>query len=503
MVQKRPRTAQAMLGRDPSFWFRLAEESQEAIGVIDTSLRPIYANSTLASLLRIDREQFLRSPSALDFIFPEDVAQVQALAQSLLVGGTSERVSRFRRSDGSPVWARAKVMPFYSANGTVAGLVGMFVDVTLEMLQQERMERLVEERTAELTKRSELLQALIDNIPAMIAVYDAEGRFQMANPALERALGWKLDGRSMLEACYPDPESMERAREFALKGGDWADFRMRTRWGTEIEATWAVTRLSDGTFICIGVDISLRKHTEHALRESERLLAESGAELRALAERLITTQEEHMRTLGRELHDDISQRLAALAMELDALAGDAGRSGRSPKQKLRRLAETTMRLADDVHALSRQLHPSTLSVLGLPVALESECSRLRGTDGLAIEFQQHNVAPHIPPDQALALFRIAQEALRNIVRHARATSASLELTGADSGLELSITDNGVGFDSRAVRGKGGLGLVSMEERARLASGELHLRSAPGRGTAITVRIPLLRTSEPTPTPGRA
>jgi signal transduction histidine kinase len=249
--------------------------------------------------------------------------------------------------------------------------------------------------------------------------------------------------------------------------------------------------------------MTARIQAEQALRESEHRLAESEAELRALAEQLITTQEESLRQLGRELHDDISQRLAALAMELDTFESSLDRRQRTIRTKLRKLAETTMRLADDVHSLSRQLHPSTLTVLGLPVALEAECARLRGADGMNVEFHHADLPHHIPPNQALTLYRIAQEGLRNVARHARAETVRVDLAGANGGLELRISDNGGGFDRRAVRGKGGLGLVSMEERARLAGGTLKIDSAVGRGTTLTVKVPLLRPTDVRPRPARA
>lgn len=225
-----------------------------------------------------------------------------------------------------------------------------------------------------------------------------------------------------------------------------------------------------------------RKETEDTLRRAH-------AENRALSGKLLTAQEEERRRLAREMHDDLTQRLAVLAIEAGKLEKELGGAGAVP-QRLREMTAQLIDLSRDMHGLSRQLHPSILDDLGLADALRSECARFSQREKIAVrcEFEQ---APHaIPKDVALGLYRIAQEALRNVAKHARAAEASVSLATTPSGVMLSVEDAGSGFDRARTRGKLGLGLASMEERARLIGGELSIASEPGKGTLIEVWAPL-------------
>ena len=147
-------------------------------------------------------------------------------------------------------------------------------------------------------------------------------------------------------------------------------------------------------------------------------------------------------------------------------------------------------VAKDVHQLSRQLHSAVLSQLGLAMALESECAAYSQQHGITVEFCAENIPELIPDDTALCLYRVAQEGLQNISRHAEANRAMVAIETRDGEIVLAVQDFGSGFDLDAVRGKGGLGLVSMEERVRLVGGSIDVRSKPGQGTQIEVRIPI-------------
>jgi signal transduction histidine kinase len=209
--------------------------------------------------------------------------------------------------------------------------------------------------------------------------------------------------------------------------------------------------------------------------------------VRALNRRLITAQEDERKSIARELHDDLSQRLARLSI-------DAAQLERGPVPAARAGATAEMRgeltrLSDDVHRLAYQLHPSTLDDLGLTEALRIECDRVSRLESVPVRMRAPEPAPELPRDAALGLFRIAQEALRNAVRHARATGVDLALEPEGSGVRLSIRDDGAGFDPAADRGRASLGLASMRERAELFGGRLDIRSSPGRGTTIEVWAP--------------
>lgn len=214
---------------------------------------------------------------------------------------------------------------------------------------------------------------------------------------------------------------------------------------------------------------------------------QADARLRDLSGRLIRAQEEERSRIARELHDNLNQQLALLSTELEQLVQHS-----SPRAhletKVRVLTKRVQEISSLVHHMSYQLHPSRLDYLGLVPALRALCRDVSEASGPKIDFRESNVPEGIPKDVALCLFRVAQESLRNAVRHSGAASVLCELCQRKGLLDLTITDSGTGFELEAARAKGGLGLVSMEERLRSVGGELVIRSRPLRGTQIEARI---------------
>lgn len=242
-------------------------------------------------------------------------------------------------------------------------------------------------------------------------------------------------------------------------------------------------------------EISERRRAEEALLESQRELRRSEVDLRKLAARLIATQEEERKRLARELHDDMSQSLAALALEIANLKRAGFSAPDMAAERLSDMETTVHRLADDIHDLSRLLHPSILEDLGLEAAIQTECDRFAEREGIEVEFRAREVPSNIEGDCALTLYRIAQEGLRNIAKHSGAKSAFVELAGEEGSISLTIQDSGTGFDVAEARERVGLGLVSMSERMRLLEGSIEIDSAPGTGTCIRVEAPLERSRD--------
>ena len=210
-------------------------------------------------------------------------------------------------------------------------------------------------------------------------------------------------------------------------------------------------------------------------------------ELSTLSRRLIKAQEAERALLARELHDDVTQRMAVLAIDLGRAEAEVPGSARS--EIMRTVREGLIRLSEDIHSLAYRLHPSVLEELGLAEALRTECERRGRHGGMDITLDLDPVPAALGKDAALCLYRVAQEALNNVVRHARARAASVVLRQMDGGVLLAVKDDGVGFDPDEPRGRGSLGLVSMRERLRLVSGTLDVESAPGHGTAVVAWVP--------------
>ena len=211
----------------------------------------------------------------------------------------------------------------------------------------------------------------------------------------------------------------------------------------------------------------------------------------ALSGRLLTVHEDERRRLARELHDDVTQRLARVA--IDAARLEEERDPAFGALRRSTVHEDIVRLSDDVHALSYRLHPSILDDLGLEEALAVECDQASRQGDMRIDVDVQRIPGEIPQDVSLCIFRIAQEALRNVVRHANARAATVALAPEDGGLILSIHDDGDGFDMDAAKTHPSLGHASMEERIRLLRGRLEIMSKLGQGTRISAWVPLSST----------
>lgn len=222
------------------------------------------------------------------------------------------------------------------------------------------------------------------------------------------------------------------------------------------------------------------------IQRLERRRAER--EARHLGARILTAQEDERRRLAREMHDDVTQRLAALAIEAARAQSCAGDTASG--QALNAIRQRLVKLSEDVHALSYRLHPSVLDDLGLVAALQSECGRVERQQPIRVRFDADAIPRKAGPHTAICIFRVAQEALRNVVRHAGASTVEVSLRMQQGGLALRVRDDGVGFASaRGDNARTSLGLVSMRERVGLVGGRLDIVSRD-RGTSVIAWVPL-------------
>lgn len=222
---------------------------------------------------------------------------------------------------------------------------------------------------------------------------------------------------------------------------------------------------------------------------AERSLDASRAEARQLSGKLLSAQENERKRLARELHDDLSQRLAAAAIEAGKLEcrSDTSVAAQSVSRELK---NDLISVADDVHRISRQLHPAILDDLGLPDALQSECDRLAERAQVDVTCRLQDDIDSLPSDISLCLYRIAQESLWNAAKHSKTDRMIVSLAADAEAVHLEIRDFGVGFNPTEVNGPTGLGMASMRERTRLVNGALAINSSPGSGTTISVSVPL-------------
>jgi two-component system sensor histidine kinase UhpB len=233
-------------------------------------------------------------------------------------------------------------------------------------------------------------------------------------------------------------------------------------------------------------------------RQTAAALRASNTQTQDLAGRLIVAQEAERARIARELHDDINQQLAGLSITLSGLRRQLPEDA-AVRDELARLQRQVIALADDVHALSHELHPNVLRHTGLVSTLRAHGAEFGGRHRIDLTVDADEGITDLPPDLALCLYRVAQEALQNVARHAGATCVRVALARRAGGLALTITDDGHGFDLAAVRPGQGLGLSSLDERVRLVGGTLQIDTRPQWGTEVRVEVPLGgREHEPRP-----
>lgn len=292
----------------------------------------------------------------------------------------------------------------------------------------------------------------------------------------------RLSMHRILQRLHPgDRDSFSQTLTKALEvGGPYEkDYRIilpdgRTRWIASRGSVEFDTNRKPVLIRGASLDITARKFAEEAAHD--------------LSGRLIQAQEEEQMQLARDLHDDLSQRLALLSIELEMF----GQSRPVERDQIEAFSAQVKSLSLEVHRVSHELHPATLEQLGLVAALRGFCEEFAQAHELAIEFTDGTVPRAVPNEKALCLYRITQEALHNVVKHSRATAAKVGLAMDHGELRLTIEDNGIGFDPKATRTNASLGLVSMTERARFVDGRLSVESHAGKGTTVAVHVPVTK-----------
>jgi signal transduction histidine kinase len=259
----------------------------------------------------------------------------------------------------------------------------------------------------------------------------------------------------------------------ALPEGSVVVFRPSTMW----EDHWILILMVIAVILVQGLLIAALFRSTQRRRTMTR-------ELHRLSGRLITAQEDERRRVARELHDDISQRLALLAIELDSTIQGVGFDNEPLSSKVNALAR-------DVHAIAHNLHPSRLDSLGLAPALGSFCEEIEQRHGVRVLFRGPEEAPgEIPAEPALAIYRVAQEALQNAIRHSGASEISMTLTVKPPSASLAVSDNGIGIAENDPGWDHGLGIIGMRERVRLVGGTFDVQTDAGVGTVINIQAPI-------------
>jgi len=406
------------------------------LNLIETDLgRPF---SDIASALDV---------SDWDALFAEVTTQVRPLEREV--------------KDKSGRWHSLRIRPYRTSDNKIDGVIVILLDT-------DSFKR-------ELEESHHYARMLLESAEQAIVAANADGFLLLINSATEKMFGYsraELLGRPLgllLPAGIPSDRELEGRRK------DGTRFPLEIRLSTIDQAGVRLT-------VAFVTDITERRRLEK-LSETYR------GEIRALAAQLITAQEEERRRVSRELHDSLCQKLASLAFDVENLAV-ALPSPAATRNRLRTLRERAIKVSEEARHIAYELHPSVLDDLGLVVSLKALSDEFSKTEKMRVDFTAGKLPDLVPQQVASGLYRITQESLQNVAKHAKAKHLSVTLGVRDGNLVLSLEDDGIGFAPQAVKGKGGLGLVSIGERARIIGASLSIESKPGDGTRISVRVPL-------------
>jgi PAS domain S-box-containing protein len=371
------------------------------------------------------------------------------------------------------------------------------------------LEARVEERTREISQvnrefkreivereqAQDFFKALLHAAPDPVITVDRDGKIVVTNRQLERVFGYsseELIGQSveiLLPEHLRDSHVHHRNDYFGdakiRPMGAVLDLSARCKNGRKVavEVSLSPLQTTKDTFaIAVIRDITGRKQSEELLKY--------------LNTRLITAQEEERSRIARELHDDFSQSMALVAVDLERLHDAPPDAQEHLVDDLASLLRRTKEVSSGLHRLSHQLHPSILDLLGLVAATRSFCKEISDQNGIDIEFVNHGGLHFLPGDVALCAYRVVQEALRNAIKHSGAQNARVEITKTAGELKMQISDSGTGFDPEIARTHSGLGLFSMRERLRQVNGTISFMRNEPTGARIDVRIPIQDSSQP-------
>jgi PAS domain S-box-containing protein len=440
------------------------------IAVENLEGQPLFVNPAFCSMLGFGEEE-LRGKHCVDFSPPEDAEKDWALFQKLRAGEIDQYQleKRYFRRDGSLVWGCLSISLLNSRPSPL--VIAMVEDITDKKKAEEARFRHA---------------AVIESSDDAIATGTLDGIIVSWNTGAQKIYGYteaEAVGKAINMLVPPELADEENKILEMLRAGSriehFETVRV-TKTGKRINVSLTISPIKDSSGRTVGCSGIARDITERKLAD---------AALANVSRKLIEAQEQERTRIGRELHDDIGQRLALLAFQLQQLHDDTfilpevrSRMGEFQKQ----ISE----IATDIQSLSHELQSAKLQYLGIAGAMRSFCQEFGKQQKVEIDFKAHDLPSPLSPDISLCLFRVLQEALHNAAKHSGVRQFEVRLWGTPDEIHLTVKDSGAGFDREAAKESRGLGLISMDERLKLVKGTLSINSQPKRGTTIDARVPL-------------
>ena len=455
----------------------IQDATSQAILSVGPDGRIVMANRMAEIMFGYSREELLDLPveSLVPARFRDSHRGQRALYQESSQTPSRQMASgpelRGLRKDGTEFPVAATLNQIHTKDGTLS------IDFITDLTERHKAEEALRES-------EERFSRFMKHLPAAAFMKDLDGRYVFVSQGFTKLTG-RAPGLSLgaTDADYW-PAAAARLREQdryvietgrALTAEDSRGRANQVRYYQTVK--FPIPDRSGATALVAGVSVDI---TERKLAEQER---------QALAERLATAQEEERWRISRELHDDLTQRLAGLAMDLGSLMAQSPAAARL-KKDLRALQRRVVQAVEVARHVAHQLHPSELDDLGLVAAVRSYCEDFARRENIEIEFASRKVPKELKREIASCLYKVTQESLSNIAKHSRAKTVFVTLAGTPDRISLSVKDTGIGFRTQSPGANVGLGILSMKERVSLLRGSFAISSNPGRGTEVTVDIPL-------------
>ena len=454
----------------------LPDGAPQAILSVESDGRIVMANRMAEIMFGYTREELLELP--LEALVPEhfrrahesDRAGYFAAPKFRSMGHAMDLTGR--RKDGTEFPVAVGLSHMHTKAGMLA--VGFVTDLSGQYQAEEAL-RASEERFA----------LFMNHLPAAAFMKDLEGRYVYVNPGFGKLASLPLT--PSVGATDPDlwPEAAERLRDqdrlviqtgHAISTEDSSIADGRPRYFQTVR--FPIPSQHGQAALVAGIAVEI---TERKLAEQEK---------RELLARLATAQEEERRRIARELHDDLTQRLAGLAMDLGGLAAERHASRASLKRSLRGMQRRVVQVAEISRHIAHELHPSELDDLGLVAAIRAFSEDFVRRENIEVDFSSRNVPKELRLEMASCLYKVTQESLTNVSKHSGAKLVWVVLDGTTERIRLRIKDAGAGFRPESQAARVGLGILSMRERVELLHGSLSISSHPGQGTELIVELPL-------------
>ena len=439
------------------------------------------------------KRMFGLSPSDQEFsaeefysrIHNDDRTRVKDAVQRAIARGDSYEVEfRVPQKDGTVRWVRGVGKVIVDDSGRPSRMTGVNLDVTERRLALQKLHETSERNRA-------MLRALPDMVflmstdglyldyharePKRLLVSPADFMGKSVRHVLPKDLADKVMDCLAKTTTSEEPQILEYS---LILDGEHRHYEAR------------LIGMDGSKALSIVRDVTDRQRAARALRDSQEKLHHSHKRIRELLGQLIDAQESERRRISRELHDDLSQKVATLSVGISRLKNKLPLPEGQLISELDQLREDTNRLTNEIRTLSHRLHPAVLEHLGLVTALESYVQSFRNEEQIDVTLKADIGEERVPFQTSICIYRVAVEALRNVSRHSDAPSAAVSLTALDNMMELKVSDSGKGFDVENAKKGDGLGLVSIEERLRLLQGTCEIYSKPGNGTTVIARVPI-------------